>query len=253
MTLAFADLPQPAPSVVQLLGPLTVLQEGQVVAVPEGCKKLVAFVALQGRIVDRRFAAGSLWPDSPDDRAAGNLRSVMWRLRGAGIRLLDSDKANVFLRERTTTDVGALGAWADRLIAGSPTERDLRLAEGTPSAADLLPGWYDEWVVFERERIRQRVLHALEVLSRLLCKAERYGEAIDVAMEAIEIEPLRESAHRVLAEAHLAEGNRIEARRTYFAYRTLLMTELGVEPTWVFREWVHRRCGAGDGAAPPHR
>ena len=68
-------------------------------------------------------------------------------------------------------------------------------------------------------------------------------------MEAIEIEPLRESAHRVLAEAHLAEGNRIEARRTYFAYRSLVQAELGIEPTWVFSEWLHRRCGIDQAAA----
>jgi two-component SAPR family response regulator len=74
---------------------------------------------------------------------------------------------------------------------------------------------------FERERIRQRMLHALEVLSRTLRNAGRYGEAIDAAMDAVAVEPLREAAHRALAEAHFAEGNVIEARCAFIRYRDL--------------------------------
>jgi DNA-binding SARP family transcriptional activator len=238
VTAPYAEFQHTSPCVVYLLGTLAVQQDGQIRAVPEGCKKLLAFVALQHGRVDRRFAAGSLWPEGSDDRAAGNLRSALWRLRGAGISVLESDKATVFLRDRTNTDLGALSAWADRLIAGEATEADMTPPDWTPTVVELLPGWYDEWVVFERERIRQRMLHALEALSRLQRKAGRYGEAIDVAMAAVAVEPLRESAHRVLAEAHLAEGNHIEAQRTYFRYRDLIRDELGVEPTWAFREWM---------------
>jgi hypothetical protein len=43
-------------------------------------------------------------------------------------------------------------------------------------------------------------------------------------------EPLRESAQRVLIEAHLAEGNLVEGRRTFAVYRDLLCSELGTEP-----------------------
>ena len=96
---------------------------------------------------------------------------------------------------------------------------------------DLLPGWYDDWVIFERERIRQRLLHALEALSRRLVEVNRCAEAIDAAISAVSADPLRESANRVLIEAHLAEGNLIEARRTYERYRDSVGRELGVEPS----------------------
>jgi DNA-binding SARP family transcriptional activator len=95
---------------------------------------------------------------------------------------------------------------------------------------DLLPGWYDDFVIFERERLRQRLLHALEALSRLLVDARRYAQAVEVALEAVHAEPLRESAHRTLLEAHLAEGNLVEARRGYCGYRDLIRRDLGVEP-----------------------
>ncbi|MDD9207972.1 bacterial transcriptional activator domain-containing protein, partial [Georgenia sp. 10Sc9-8] len=95
---------------------------------------------------------------------------------------------------------------------------------------DLLPGWYDDWVIFERERIRQRVLHALEALSCELVRRGRCAEAIEVALDAVGVEPLRESAQRVLIEAHLAEGNLVEARRLYLRYRELVRQELRTEP-----------------------
>ena len=95
---------------------------------------------------------------------------------------------------------------------------------------DLLPGWYDDWVIFERERIRQRLLHAVEALSRRLVETDRFAEAVDAAVSAVSADPLRESANRVLMEAHLAEGNLIEAHRTYKRYRDTVRRELGVEP-----------------------
>ena len=238
MSMADVESRQAAADMVYLLGKPSVLQNGHLLVVPEGCKRLLAFVALQRGRVDRRLAAGSLWPDGSEDRASGNLRTTLWRLRGAGITVLESDKLSVFLRERTTTDLDALCEWADRLIAGTATEVDMHVPEWTTTVAELLPGWYDEWVIFERERIRQRMLHALEVLSRLLRIDGRYGEAIDAAMDAVAVEPLRESAHRVLAEAHLAEGNYVEAKRAFLRYREIARRELGIEPSWVFQAWL---------------
>jgi DNA-binding SARP family transcriptional activator len=96
---------------------------------------------------------------------------------------------------------------------------------------DLLPGWYDDWVIFERERIRQRFLHALEALSRHLIAVGRFADAVEAAISVVSGDPLRESANRVLIEAHLAEGNVVEARRAYKRYRDTVRRELGVEPS----------------------
>ena len=120
--------------------------------------------------------------------------------------------------------------WAARLVRGSPTAHDLHAASGRGDALDLLPGWSEDWVIFEREHIRQRLLHALEALSRHLVAVGRCADAVNAAMWAVGAGPLRESAIRVLIEAHLAEGNLVEARRVYQAYRDTVRRELGVEP-----------------------
>jgi DNA-binding SARP family transcriptional activator len=222
-----------------LLGGPYVVSGGRRLTVPEGSKRLLAFVALHGGRVDRRHAAGTLWPYGDDERAAGNLRSALWRLKGAGINLLRADKCALYLTRDTTIDVQLLSDWAGRIIDGTATRSDVRLIQLSHEAIDLLPGWYDDWVIFERERMRQRLLHALETLSWLLVRSDRCAEAVEVAMTAVSVEPLRESAQASLIKAHLAEGNLVEARRALAAYDEIVRTELGIRPSNSLVSLVH--------------
>jgi DNA-binding SARP family transcriptional activator len=199
--------------------------------VPEGSKQLLAFVALRGRRVERRHAAGTLWPFGNEERAAGNLRSALWRLRRADINVLDADKWSLALCTHVVVDLHAMDQWATRLIQGTAAGHDLEISPSVSEALDLLPGWYDDWALMERERIRQRLLHALEALSVRLACLGRFGDAVDAALLAVGAEPLRESSQRALIEAHIAEGNLTEARRTYLLYRDLIRRELDVEPS----------------------
>jgi DNA-binding SARP family transcriptional activator len=223
-----------------LLGGPYVLRSGRRRSVPEGSKRLLAFVALHGGRVDRRQAAGTLWPDGADERAAGNLRSALWRLKGAGIDLLEADKFLLWLRRDIVTDVHALCDWAARVVEGSATPADMRILSWDPEAADILPGWYDDWVICERERIRQRLLHGLEAVSRALVAIGRTGDAVEAAMNAVRCEPLRESAQQTLIEAHLAEGNYVEALRAFRSYARLVRQELGIGPSAGLTALLHR-------------
>ena len=199
--------------------------------VPEGSKQLLAFVALRRGRVERRHAAGALWPLGGEDRAAGNLRSALWRLRRAGINVLVADKWSLALSADVLVDLHLTEQWATRLIDGRATGGDLAVAPWTADALDLLPGCYDDWVLMARERLRQRILHALEALSERLAAAGRFADAIEAALLATGAEPLRESAQRALIKVHIAEGNLTEARRTYRAYHDLVHRELGVAPS----------------------
>jgi DNA-binding SARP family transcriptional activator len=199
--------------------------------VPEGSKQLLAFVALRRRRVERRQAAGMLWPFGDEERAAGNLRSALWRLRRVGINVVAADKWSLVLNAEVLVDLHLTEEWATRLIAGRPDARDLAVSPSVADALDLLPGFYDDWVLIERERIRQRILHALEALSEMLAAVGRFADAIEAALLATSAEPLRESAQRALIKAHITEGNLTEARRSYHAYRDLVYRELGVAPS----------------------
>jgi DNA-binding SARP family transcriptional activator len=108
-------------------------------------------------------------------------------------------------------------------------------------ASDLLPDWYDDWLHDEREGLRQTRLHALESLARGLSASGRHADAIQAALAAIRLEPLRETAHRTLIEIHLAEGNWSEAWRQFKRCQRLLREELGVEPADSMRHLLEKR------------
>jgi DNA-binding SARP family transcriptional activator len=204
---------------------------------PRGIQRLVAHLCLCGRL-PRTAVAGRLWPDVPEGHAQGSLRSALWRLQKAAPGLLDVSGGALTLSAGVRVDVQELGEWARKVSAPGAGGADL----GVPCAelhGELLPGWYDDWVLLERERLRQVRMHALEVVAVRLAAVGRYSEALEAAYAAVREEPLRESAHRAVVRVHLCEGNLAEAVRTYERFRTVLLDELGVVPTEQMTQLVH--------------
>lgn len=232
--------PAPARVGLCLLGDLHVASEGGSQRIPEGGKRLLVLLALHRRHVDRRWAAGVLWPNGNDERAIGNLRSSIWRLRGSGIDLLQVDNQCVGLAPHVRVDVDAVDEWAGRVVSDAVTASDLSIHPDSLDAIDLLPGWYDEWVIMSRERLRHRVLHGLEALSRLLSVNGRHQEAVEAAILAASVEPLRDSAQRALMAAHVAEGNWSEAKRSCQLYVEMLHDELGIDPPGDLADFLRR-------------
>jgi DNA-binding SARP family transcriptional activator len=101
--------------------------------------------------------------------------------------------------------------------------------------SELLPGWDEEWLIIAQEGARQLRMRCLEDLSRIYLNGGNTLAAIEAADASIEIEPLRESAHLALIEAHLADGNFAEGIRQACRLEDLIKTELGVAPSARFR------------------
>jgi DNA-binding SARP family transcriptional activator len=193
-------------------------------------QRLLAFVALHDHPLLRVFVAGSLWTDSSDVRAAASLRSSLWRLHRPGLQLICASATHLRLAAEVNVDIRRGFELAHRLLDGTADFETIR-ADDVPLDGELLPDWYEDWVLFERERFRQIGLHALEALADRLIAVGRLGPALEAALAAVRREPLRESAHRVLIRVHLAEGNSGEALRQYELCRRLLQERLGLEPS----------------------
>ena len=215
---------------------------------PHGVQRLIAHLGLCRR-PGRVAIAGQLWPDVPEARAHGSLRSALWRVQKAVPGLVEVTGDGLALAPGIRVDVRELVGWVhdvlDPAVSLARIDRPV-----TAVAGDLLPGWYDDWVLLERERLCQLRMHALEALADRLIRAGRHGEAVQAAYAAVRDEPLRESAHRVLVRAHLAEGNLAEAIGAYVAFRDALGRELAVAPTAQMQALVAPWCGR---PAPPAR
>jgi len=203
--------------------------EASVRDLPRAVQRLVARLSLS-RCPDRNAIAGQLWPDVPEDHAHGSLRSALWRLRRVAPGMVEVSGGSLSLAESVRVDVRELDTWAARVLDPHVGGTDLPGLEAALQG-ELLPGWYEEWVLLERERLRQLRMHALEALADKLVAAGRFGEAVQAAYAAVHEEPLRESAHRVVVRVHLAEGNVAEARRAYESFREMLADTLGITPT----------------------
>lgn len=205
---------------------------GQTVELPLSSQRLVAFLALHNRPLLRVYVAGSLWIDASEERSHANLRSALWRLRQTGHFVVDATPSHLSLGQGVEVDVHRVLALSRGLLRDPSGGLDQELT------GDLLPDWYDDWLELERERLRQLRLHALEAVAERLLADRRYGEAVEAGLAAVEADPLRESAHRLLVRVYLAEGNWGEALRQYRVFCGRLRDELGLRPSGQMEELV---------------
>nr|WP_230416508.1 BTAD domain-containing putative transcriptional regulator [Micromonospora tarapacensis] len=213
---------------MHLLGGFRLTQGETTVAVPRGLQRIIALIGLRPGAT-RTHLAGLLWPETPEDRALSSLRTALWRLRQDPYCPLTTPADTVRLDPLVRVDVNQLVDTAARVRDGqTPDDAAEALAAGRH---DLLPGWYDDWVLADRERLRQLRLHMLEQVAGQHLAAGRHGEALEAALEAMAAEPLRETPHRLVVRIHLAEGNAFEAVHAYYVYRDLLLRELRLEPS----------------------
>jgi hypothetical protein len=151
---------------VELLGAFEVFCAGEEVQLPKPAQRLLAFLALQERPVVR-VHAGILWLDATEHHAFGSLRSALWSIRHATEGLVEAERDQLRLGSHVAVDVRELLDCARR-ISDASAQLAPDDSERVSHAGDLLPDWYDDWVLIERELVRLIRVHALETLCERL-------------------------------------------------------------------------------------
>jgi DNA-binding SARP family transcriptional activator len=209
---------------VSVLGSFTLTADGTTVPLGVDSRRLVAYLAIHPRPQERTALAADLWPGVAPAAAARMLSEAVAAVGVPGLFVADDEEgAPLALAADVEVDLAdALG-----LVRGLP---EIPVSDSPDIAllsADILPGWTAAWIAVERERFRQLRLHALEERSLRLTAAGRFEEAAAMAQTAVRAAPSRESARRVLIEAHLAEGNIAAAVAEYDDYQELLRSSVG--------------------------
>jgi DNA-binding SARP family transcriptional activator len=216
---------------LRLLNGFACETEDRAVDLPFGVQRLLAFLAIRGTS-HRCHVAGSLWPEVPESHALASLRTGVWRMNKHLPGAVLADGAALAISSTTEVDSRQQERFATTLLRErTQDEAWARAGLRVLWLGELLPGWYDDWVVFERERLSQLRLHALELMARMLTRRREFDTAVQLALEAVRVEPLRETANAVLMSVYLAEGNVSDAFHQYDVFRDLLRRELGVEPS----------------------
>jgi DNA-binding SARP family transcriptional activator len=201
-------------------------------------RRLAAYLALRHAWVSRSSVAAALWPDSDPAQGLSALRAALARIpRLEGAVLVEKVGDHLRLHPEVEVDVRELTTLARQVIE-DPKPVDAEALEALCARGELLPEWPEEWVVLDREQLRELRLHALETVAASLTAAGRTAQAIQAALAAVQAEPLRESSARALVKVYLAEGNWCEAIRHYRAYAQLTRRELGLDPSPQMQELV---------------
>jgi DNA-binding SARP family transcriptional activator len=232
-----AERAEAAAARVTLLNEFGLEVAGEAVSAPHAVQRLIALLSLTAHPLARSRVAGLLWPEAPEWRALGNLRSVLWRLRRVPPRLVVVLDDRIGLEPSVRVDFHDIAGLA-RALAHAPEPWSLERLPELVAAAELLPGWEDDWIAVERSRFHELRIHALERACEAVLQRGEHSAAVQAAMAAIDAEPYRDSTQRLLLKAYLSEGNVAAAMRSYYGYRDLLRSELGIEPSDSMRALV---------------
>src|SRR6266487_3902743 len=218
---------------VRLLGKFDVRRDGKTIAITSRpAQSLFAYLILNAGTSHRREKlAGLLWPDSLEETARDNLRHALWRMRKAlqaasSTRFLHADDVAISFKE--SSDYWLDAAELERLSEDASS--DGLIAALSDYQGELLPGFYDEWVILEREHLNSIFEHHMARLMSLLQDEKRWLDILDWGERWIKLGQKPESAFRALMSAHAAKGDMSKVAATYERCVKSLK-EFGIEPS----------------------
>jgi len=207
---------------------------------------LLAYILIQRhRVHSREVLAELFWGEHSQERARGSLNTALWKLR----KVLEPEgiPAGTYLNNNHPGEVGfnmESQYWLDVEVF----EEEISHALTCPfqSAEDkyiidlekllalykgeLLEGFYKDWALRERERLRALYLKSLIYLLQYYGLHGRYEKAIAYGQQILDLDPLLEEIHRAIMRLYLENGQRALAARQYEICRLTLSKELDISP-----------------------
>jgi WD40 repeat protein/DNA-binding SARP family transcriptional activator len=230
---------------ISLLGTFTVQIDGEPVTNfgYDKVRALLAYLVVESDHPHRRERlTGLLWPEYEERAARTNLRNALANLRSA---LGDREANPPFLlitRESLHFNPACdyeldVAAFEAHNVDEDRADLDQLTAVIDLYGGDFLSGFslsdapgFDEWASLTRERLQHRMLDILDRLSDAHTQQGAYAKACTYARLQLDLDPLRESAHRQMMIARALDGQRNAALVQYETCREILARELNLEP-----------------------
>ncbi len=211
-----------------LFGTFSLWRGKQKLALPasSAARALLAYLLLnRAQPLAREVALGLFFPEMPDARARRALSQALWHIRRILPRLVEADAETIQMARDASiwVDVEEFKRISDSSSSNLKSAIDLY-------RGDLLDGLYDDWVLAERERLREMYLHALEQVASDLKATGDFAGALQYAQRLVTADPLRESAHREVMRLLCALDRPDAALKQFAVCRQMLRTEFALEP-----------------------
>ena len=199
-------------------------------------QRLITALAIHGPR-PRSYLVGLLWPESCESLAMESLRVSMHLVSRQVPGLLVNGGAELSLSDSVEVDLHRVRACV-RELSQKGINGNAAASLNLLRDAELLPGWYDDWILFEQNRLRQDRLHAFHIIGRESLARRDFEVALEASEAALELEPLCESAVGLLIQAQRQQGNNAAALRAFEKYRTKLSADMGLAPSEGIRRLV---------------
>jgi DNA-binding SARP family transcriptional activator len=234
---------------------------------------LQVLIALGGRDVACSRLCEILWPDSEGDLGGRNLNITLHRLRQM-LRVRDvvlQHNGKLSLNAQTCqVDIWDFERKANRGLDGlgnagavSDARAELLAALALYAGHFLARESDESWMLAPRLRLKTKFERLVGALSAHLEQQHRFGEAIDICQQALELDPLNELFYRRLMSCYLQRGELASALGTFRRCREALAKGLSApvsgETQRLYADALRAaECGSTppgkvSSAAPPHQ
>jgi predicted ATPase/DNA-binding SARP family transcriptional activator len=198
-------------------------------------QSLLAFLVLNAGMAHRREKLASLiWPESTESNARGYLRQALWLIRKA-LKSASLNWENYLQISNISVSFDDQSEyWLDadllfKAVEARPVEEIIKIIR--IFRGELLPGFYDEWIVLERDRLQAAYHQKMNLLLELLIQAEQWDDAVKWSEQWILLGYSPEPAFRALMRAYAGLGDQGLVSATYHRCVESLKRELSLEPS----------------------
>lgn len=222
---------------IRMLGQFDVRWESTPIDIPSRpAQSLLAYLALHPNTAHRREKlAGLFWPDAREENARSYLRKALWQVRkslpgelASAAQFIHADDISIDFEVNAET-------WSDVDILDRELEDDATIEEMIAAVSlysgELLPGFYEEWVTLERERLQAIFERKIKLLLDKLVQGGHWAETLEWAERWIALGGVPEPAYRALMIAHASQGDMSKVVTVYERCVRDLRDNLDVEPS----------------------
>jgi DNA-binding SARP family transcriptional activator len=236
------------PLQISLFGYVQIVHPGRaaVVKIARPVQTMLAYLLLgRRRYHSREVLIDLFWGDHNLERARDCLSTTLWRLR----RVLEPEgiPRGAYLLTTSTGEVGFnwdSAHWLDVTVFEEKVGRLLKIPIPTLVMAEaqeleqilqlhsgeLLEGFYDDWMLRERERLRQLYLDGLAHLLRYYKHHQLYEQGLACGQQILACDSLRESIYREMMQLYWQSDQPDRAVRLYQDCCQRLADELHLAP-----------------------